>query len=48
MRRVLATRLLAIAVIAGFLPILLVMPMVNGMVLRGYVAWIGVYPVLAA
>jgi ABC-2 type transport system permease protein len=46
MRRVLATRLLAIAVIAAFMPILLVLPMANGMVLRGYLAWIGVYPVL--
>ncbi len=47
MRRVLTTRLLAIAVIAGFLPIVLVVPVVNGMVLHGYFAWIGVYPVLA-
>jgi ABC-2 type transport system permease protein len=46
MRRVLATRLLAIAVMAAFMPILLVLPLANGMVLRGYLAWIGVYPVL--
>lgn len=48
MRRVLTTRLLAIAVNAGFLPLLLVVPVVNGMVLRGQFAWIGVYPVLAS
>jgi ABC-2 type transport system permease protein len=46
MRRVLITRLLAIAVIAGFLPILIVVPIVNGMILRGYFAWAGAYPVL--
>jgi len=46
MRRVLTTRLLAIAVIAGFLPLLLVIPLVNGMVLRGQFAWAGAYPVL--
>ena len=48
MHRVLTTRLLSIAVIAGFLPILLVVPIVNGMVLRGYLAWAGIYPVLFA
>ncbi|MEJ0046760.1 MAG: hypothetical protein WDN04_12075 [Rhodospirillales bacterium] len=48
MRKVLTTRLLAIAVIAGFLPILLVVPLVNGMVLRGQFAWVGAYPVLAS
>jgi ABC-2 type transport system permease protein len=48
MRRVLTTRLLAIAVIAGFLPILLVVPLVNGMMLRGQFAWVGAYPVLAS
>jgi ABC-2 type transport system permease protein len=48
MRRVLTTRLLAIAVIAGFLPILLIVPLVNGMVLRGQFAWAGAYPVLAS
>src|SRR5271168_3974436 len=48
MQRVLTTRLLAIAVIAGFLPILLVVPLVNGMMLRGQFAWIGAYPVLAS
>ncbi len=48
MRRVLTTRLLAIAVIAGFLPILLIVPLVNGMVLRGEFAWAGAYPVLAS
>jgi ABC-2 type transport system permease protein len=46
MRRVLTTRLLAVAVIAGFLPILLVFPVVNGMALRGYFEWLGVYPVV--
>ncbi len=48
MRRVLTTRLLAIAVIAGFLPILMVLPLVNGMVLRGYWSWAGAYPVLVS
>lgn len=48
MRRVLVSRLLAIAVNAGFLPLLLVVPLVNGMVLRGAFAWIGLYPVLAS
>jgi ABC-2 type transport system permease protein len=48
MRRVLTTRLLAIAVVAGFLPILLIVPLVNGMVLRGQFAWAGAYPVLAS
>jgi ABC-2 type transport system permease protein len=48
MHRVLVTRLLSISVIAGFLPILLVVPLVNGMVLRGQFAWVGTYPVLAA
>jgi ABC-2 type transport system permease protein len=48
MRRVLTTRLLAIAVIAGFLPILLIVPLVNGMVLHGEFAWAGAYPVLAS
>jgi ABC-2 type transport system permease protein len=48
MRRVLTTRLLAIAVIAGFLPILLILPLVNGMVLRGEFAWAGTYPVLVS
>ena len=48
MRRVLTTRLLAIAVIAGFLPILMVLPLVNGMVLRGYFTWAGAYPVLVS
>jgi len=46
MRRVLTTRLVAIAVIAGFLPLLLVIPLVNGMALRGQFAWAGAYPVL--
>ncbi len=46
MRRVLITRLLAIAVLAGFMPLLLVIPVVDGMVLRGYFAWTGVYPAL--
>ncbi len=46
MRRVLTTRLLSIAVIAGFLPLLIVMPVINGMMLHGYFAWIGLYPVL--
>ena len=46
MRRVLTTRLVAIAVTAGFLPILLVLPVVNGMLLRGRFAWVGAYPVL--
>jgi ABC-2 type transport system permease protein len=46
MRRVLVTRLLSIAVIAAFLPILVVVPMINGMVLRGYFEWAGVYPVI--
>jgi ABC-2 type transport system permease protein len=45
-RRVLTTRLLAIAVIAGFLPLLLLLPLVDGMLLRGEFAWIGAYPVL--
>ena len=48
MRRVLTTRLLAIAVIAGFLPILVIVPLVDGMVLRGQFAWAGTYPVLAS
>jgi ABC-2 type transport system permease protein len=48
MRRVLTTRLLAIAVIAGFLPILMVVPVVDGMLLRGSLAWAGIYPVLIA
>jgi ABC-2 type transport system permease protein len=48
MRRVLTTRLLAIAVIAGFLPIILILPLVNGMVLRGYFTWAGAYPVLSS
>jgi ABC-2 type transport system permease protein len=48
MRRVLTTRLLSIAVIAGFLPILIVVPLVNGMVLRGVMTWTGIYPVLIA
>jgi ABC-2 type transport system permease protein len=48
MRRVLATRLCAIAVISGFLPLLLIVPMINGMVLRGYFAWAGTYPVLVS
>ena len=48
MRRVLTTRLLAIAVIAAFLPILMVVPLLNGMMLRGYFAWAGVYPVLGS
>jgi ABC-2 type transport system permease protein len=48
MRRVLTTRLLAIAIIAGFLPILLVVPLVNGMVLHGYFEWTGAYPVLGS
>ena len=48
MRRVLTTRLLAIAVVAGFLPILVIVPLVNGMVLHGQFAWAGAYPVLAS
>jgi ABC-2 type transport system permease protein len=48
MRRVLTTRLVAIAVIAGFLPLLLVLPVVDGMLLRGEFAWAGAYPVLAS
>jgi ABC-2 type transport system permease protein len=45
MRRVLISRLLAIAINAGFLPLLLVVPLVNGMVLRGEFAWVGLYAV---
>jgi len=48
MGRVLTTRLLSIAVIAGFLPILVVVPVVNGMLLHGSLAWAGTYPVLIA
>ncbi len=48
MHRVLVTRLMAIAVIAGFLPILVVIPVVNGMVLRGHMTWTGTYPVIFA
>jgi ABC-2 type transport system permease protein len=48
MRRVLLTRLVAIAVTAGFLPFLLVVPLVDGMVLRGQFAWVGAYPVLVS
>jgi ABC-2 type transport system permease protein len=48
MRRVLVTRLMAIAVIAAFLPILMVVPVLNGMVLRGYFDWAGVYPVIGS
>jgi ABC-2 type transport system permease protein len=48
MRRVLTTRLMAIAVIAGFLPLLLVIPLVNGMLLHGEFAWAGAYPVLVS
>jgi ABC-2 type transport system permease protein len=48
MRRVLVTRLMAIAVIAAFLPILMVVPMLNGMMLRGYFDWAGVYPVIGS
>jgi ABC-2 type transport system permease protein len=48
MRRVLTTRLVAIAVVAGFLPILLIIPLVDGMVLRGEFVWAGAYPVLAS
>jgi ABC-2 type transport system permease protein len=47
-RRVLMTRLFAIAVIAGFLPIVVILPLVDGMVLRGRFAWTGFYPVLLA
>lgn len=47
-RRVLMTRLFAIAVIAGFLPIIIILPLVNGMMLHGRFAWIGFYPVLVA
>lgn len=46
MGRVLTTRLLAIAVIAAFLPLLVLVPLLNGMVLRGYFTWAGTYPVL--
>ncbi len=46
--RVLMTRLFAIAVIAGFLPIIVILPLVDGMVLRGRFAWVGFYPVLLA
>lgn len=48
MRRVLTTRLIAIAIIAGFLPLILIIPIVNGMMLRGYFQWAGAYPVLGA
>jgi len=48
MRRVLTTRLMAIAVIAGFLPLVLVIPVVNGMLLHGEFAWAGAYPVLVS
>ena len=48
MRRVLTTRLIAIAIISGIMPILLVLPFVNGMVLHGHFEWVGVYPVLAS
>jgi ABC-2 type transport system permease protein len=47
-RRVLTTRLMAIAVIAGFLPLLLVIPLLNGMALRGEFAWSGAYLVLTS
>ncbi len=46
MRRVLTTRLLAIAVTAGFTTMLLVLPLVNGMMLDGEFAWAGLYPAL--
>jgi ABC-2 type transport system permease protein len=46
--RVLMTRLFAIAVIAGFLPLIVILPLVDGMVLRGWFAWTGFYPVLVA
>lgn len=46
MRRVLATRLLAIAITAGFTPMLLALPLVNGMMLAGEFAWAGLYPAL--
>lgn len=46
MRRVLTARLLAIAAIAAIMPMLLGFPFVNGMLLRGYTDWIGVYPVV--
>jgi ABC-2 type transport system permease protein len=48
MRRVLTTRLAAIAVTAAFLPIVLVVPVLNGMVLRGRFEWAGGYAVLAS
>jgi len=47
-RRVLFVRLVAVAVTAGFLPLLLVVPLVNGMVVRGYFAWAGLYAVQAS
>lgn len=47
-RRVLLVRLVAIAVTAGFLPLLMVVPLVNGMVLRGYFEWVGLYAVQAS
>ena len=46
MHRVLATRLLAIAVSTAIMPIVIVLPVVDGMVLRGYFDWIGAYPVI--
>lgn len=48
MRRVLTTRLLAIAVISAFLPLLMLVPLLNGMLLRGYFHWAGIYPVLVS
>jgi ABC-2 type transport system permease protein len=48
MRRVLTTRLLAIAVITAIMPIVIVLPIVDGMMLRGYFSWIGVYPVIVS
>ena len=46
MRRVLITRIVAIAVNAGVAPMLLTLPLVNGMMLRGRFAWVGLYPAL--
>lgn len=46
MRRVLTTRLVAIAINAGFMPMLLMLPLVNGMAIAGVFTWIGLYPAL--
>ncbi len=48
MRRVLISRLAAIALNAGFMPMLLLVPLLNGMMLRGEFAWAGAYVVLVS